>query len=228
MRALVFLANVAFIALVTGLVMGAAEASALEIAGFDVKRDLPALGIWAPIAIIGLRLMAALSGVVPSSPVLLAAGATEGILLGSVYVLIGAMAGALIAFLVGRNLGRGYVERKGWLDSLSNTKFGSWLLADDTSQTRLMAGVFYCRLIPGINLDALSYVAGATPIATWRFALATFGALLPYTILLVAIGNQLVKLGTTELVLVLFAILGITLMPVIVRVVQKRQAGSES
>jgi len=202
---------------VTALLLAATQAGAVEIAGFDVERDLPELGIWGPIAIIGLRLLAALSGVVPSSPVLLAAGATEGIVLGSIYVLIGAQLGALIAFMIGRHLGREAVERRGWMDALAKTKFGGWLLDEKTSQNRLMAAVFYCRLIPGINLDALSYVAGVTPIATWRFALATFGALLPYTVLLVAIGNQLVKLGPTDLILVLLGILFVAAIPVLWR-----------
>jgi uncharacterized membrane protein YdjX (TVP38/TMEM64 family) len=206
------------------LFAGATDAMALTVAGFDVERDLPALGVWGPIAIIGLRMLAALFGVVPSSPVLLAAGATEGILLGSIYVLTGAMLGALTAFLIGRHLGRDFVARRGWMDSLAKTKFGGWLLDERTSQTRLMAAVFYCRLIPGINLDALSYVAGVTPIATWRFCLATFGALLPYTVLLVAIGRQLVALGPTEFLIVLVAILAVSLIPVLWRYLHLRSA----
>jgi uncharacterized membrane protein YdjX (TVP38/TMEM64 family) len=202
------------------------DAVALEIAGFDPERDLPDLGAWGPIAIIVLRYLAALSGLIPSSPVLLAAGATEGIVLGSIYVLIGAQLGALTAFVIGRHLGRDYVARKGWLDSLAKTKFGGWLLDEKASQGRLMAAVFYCRLIPGINLDALSYVAGATPIAMWRFALATFGALLPYTVLLVAIGRQLVDLGPTELVFVLFGILFVSAIPILWRLVRARSATS--
>jgi uncharacterized membrane protein YdjX (TVP38/TMEM64 family) len=167
-----------------------------------------------------------LFGVVPSSPVLLAAGATEGILLGSIYVLIGALLGALTAFLIGRHLGRDFVERRGWMDALAKTKFGGWLLDEETSQRRLMLAVFYCRLIPGINLDALSYVAGVTRIATWRFLLATFGALLPYTVLLVAIGHQLVKLGPTELVIVLLGILLVSAIPVLWRYWPVRSADS--
>jgi uncharacterized membrane protein YdjX (TVP38/TMEM64 family) len=210
--------------LAVSLVSGSAEA--LEIAGFDVERDLPGLGIWGPIGIISLRFLAALFGVVPSSPVLLAAGATQGIVLGSIYVLIGALLGALTAFLIGRYLGRDFVERRGWMDALAKTKFGGWLLDEKTSQRRLMLAVFYCRLIPGINLDALSYVAGVTRIATWRFLLATFGALLPYTVLLVAIGHQLVKLGPTELVIVLLGILLVSAIPVLWRYWPVRSAGS--
>ena len=218
------LATLAILCLAVSLVSG--NAGAVEIAGFDVERDVPELGIWGPIAIIALRFLAALFGVVPSSPVLLGAGATEGIVLGSIYVLIGALLGAFTAFLIGRHLGRDFVERRGWMDALAKTKFGGWLLDEETSQRRLMAAVFYCRLIPGINLDALSYVAGVTRIATWRFLLATFGALLPYTVLLVAIGHQLVKLGPTELVIVLLGILLVSAIPVLWRYWPTRSADS--
>ncbi|HZJ11891.1 MAG TPA: VTT domain-containing protein [Methyloceanibacter sp.] len=226
MRRMLCLLALSSLTVFAGLAAGSSDAMALAIAGFDVERDLPALGVWGPLAIIGLRMLAALFGVVPSSPVLLAAGATEGILLGSVYVLTGAMLGAVIAFLIGRHLGRDFVARRGWMDSLAKTKFGGWLLDEQTSQTRLMAAVFYCRLIPGINLDALSYVAGVTPIATWRFCLATFGALLPYTVLLVAIGRQLVTLGATEFVIVLVAILAVSAIPVLWRYLHVRSARS--
>jgi uncharacterized membrane protein YdjX (TVP38/TMEM64 family) len=212
------------ICLAVSLVPGNAEA--VEIAGFDIERDLPGLGVWGPIAIISFRFLAALFGVVPSSPVLLAAGATQGIVLGSIYVLIGALLGALTAFLIGRHLGRNFVERRGWMDALGKTKFGGWLLDEETSQRRLMLAVFYCRLIPGINLDALSYVAGVTRIATWRFLLATFAALLPYTVLLVAIGHQLVKLGPTELIIVLLGILLLSAIPVLWRYWPVRSADS--
>lgn len=207
----------------TAVVAGAGPeaAAALEIAGFDIERDLPNLGVWGPLAIIVLRFVAALSGVVPSSPVLLAAGATEGILLGSLYVLIGALSGAMAAFAIGRRVGRNYVVQRGWMDAIAETKFGRMLLAEDSTQTRLMAAVFYCRLIPGINLDALSYVAGVMPITAWRFGLATLGALLPYTLLLVAIGQELVDLDLNQVLVILLAILAVGATPVIWRVLFK-------
>jgi len=176
----------------------------------SLETTLQGLGAWSAVAIVSLRALAAVMAVVPSSPVLLAAGATEGILWGTIYVLIGAQAGAVAAFLVGRWLGRDYVERRGWMEPLAKSRYGKWLLEGDSSQTRLMAAVFYCRLLPGLNLDGLSYVAGVTPIALWRFALATFGALVPYTVLLVAIGQQLVSMDATQILIVvsLFIVAG--------------------
>jgi hypothetical protein len=64
---------------------------------------------------------------------------------------------------------------------------------------------------------------------TWkiyRMPSVTFGALLPYTVLLVAIGHQLVKLGPTELVIVLLGILLVSAIPVLWRYWPVRSADS--
>lgn len=168
---------------------------------------LPDFGILEPLAIVSLRFAAALLAVIPSSPILLAAGATQGLFWGSLYILIGAELGALSAFLIGRSLGRRFVEKRGWMAPIARSRYGKWLLEAEASQRRLMAAVLWCRLLPGLNLDGLSYVAGVTPIATWRFCLATLIGLTPYTVALVAVGNQLVKMEAVNLLIVLAIVL---------------------
>jgi uncharacterized membrane protein YdjX (TVP38/TMEM64 family) len=168
---------------------------------------------WQPLAIVLLRGVAALLAIVPSSPVVLAAGLTEGPLWGTVYVLLGAETGALIAFYIGRHFGRSFVERRGWMAPIAASRYGRWLLEGETSQQRLMATVFYCRLVPGLNLDGLSYVAGVTPISVWRFGLATFGGLFPYTIALVLIGRQLAEMHPTEALAVVILLLTAGALP---------------
>jgi uncharacterized membrane protein YdjX (TVP38/TMEM64 family) len=215
MRALL---TVVLLAAATALGSGDAFAAPTDQIALD--EDVASLGLWGPLAIVVLRATAAIFAVVPSSPVVLAAGATEGLAWGAIYVLIGAQLGALIGFFIGRFLGRDFVVRRGWMAAIAKTRWGSWLLDDESSQGRLMAAVFYCRLIPGINLDAMSYVAGVTPIATWRFCVATLAGLIPYTLLLVAIGQQLVSLGATELLIFLALVLGLAAMPVIWRLLR--------
>jgi uncharacterized membrane protein YdjX (TVP38/TMEM64 family) len=182
----------------------------------DIEPALHGLGWAGPLLIIGARGLAAMLAVVPSSPILLAAGSSYGVFWGSVLILIGAEAGALLAFLIGRRLGYDYVARRGWIVSLSRTLPGRWLLCGNNSQRRLMMAVLYCRLVPGLNLDGLSYVAGVTPLTTWRFALATFAGLLPYTLLLTVIGRQLT---TVEAVVAAAVVIGLltAILPLILR-----------
>lgn len=96
---------------------------------------------------------------------------------------------------------------------------GRWLLDKDTPQSQLMLAVFLCRLVPGLNMDALSYVAGITALSTWRFALASFAALLPYTLLLVAAGQHLVAFGSDSLAV---AVIGLVALSALVGLSRKR------
>jgi uncharacterized membrane protein YdjX (TVP38/TMEM64 family) len=203
--------------LAAALAFGSADVLAQPADPSAHEQSVSGLGLWGPLAIIVLRAAAAIFGVVPSSPVLLAAGATQGLAWGAIYVLIGAQLGALIGFFIGRFLGRDFVVRRGWMAALAKTRWGGWLLDGESSQGRLMVAVFYCRLVPGINLDAMSYVAGITPLTAWRFFLATLAGLIPYTLLLVAVGQQLVELGAPELLLFVALLLGLGAMPVIWR-----------
>src|SRR5689334_11261830 len=158
-----------------------------------LQSQIAALGIWGPITIVLLRAAACLAAAVPSSPVALVAGAVYGNAWGSGLVLLGGECGAIAAFLIARWLGRDTFERRGWIAAVQRARFGAWLLDPHGSQNRLMAAVFCCRSLPLLNLDAVSYVAGITPLRLWRFALATFGGLLPYTVLLVSFGNGLMS-----------------------------------
>lgn len=207
--------------LVPATLVLAVPAGAIAMTDFDLQQSLPTLGVWGPVAIITLRFIASLIGVVPTSPLLLAAGASEGVLLGSLYVLIGAELGALAGFLIGRHLGRDFVQSRGWLDRVTQTRVGRWLLDENTPQSQLMLAIFLCRLVPGLNIDALSYVAGITPLSTWRFCLASFAALLPYTLLLVAAGQQLVAFGSDSLAI---AVIGLVAFSALVTLCKKHLA----
>ena len=68
-------------------------------------------GIWGPLLIIGLMTVAVVASPIPSAPIALAAGAAYGHVWGTVYVVVGAELGALIAFGLARVLGRDALKR---------------------------------------------------------------------------------------------------------------------
>jgi uncharacterized membrane protein YdjX (TVP38/TMEM64 family) len=179
--------------------------------------------ILGPLSIVALRFAAALLAFVPSSPVSLAAGASYGLLSGTLFVMIGAEVGALAALFIGRKFGARFALNRRSIEALARTRLGGWLLEGEDSQRRLMLSVLYCRLLPGLNLDGLSYVAGLTPIATWRFCLATFLGLLPYTLFLVATG-ELMQRGLADDLLspVLVLILLASLVPLVWKFIRSR------
>ena len=142
-----------------------------------------AAGFWGPALIVFLMCAAVVFSPIPSAPIALAAGAVYGHTTGSIYVLIGAEAGAIIAFALARILGRDAL-RKWFGDKLSSMK----LLG---SQAFLMWIVFTSRLMPFISFDLVSYAAGLSSLTFWRFALATFAGIIPASFLLAHFGAEM-------------------------------------
>ena len=79
--------------------------------GAGLRDWITQLGVWGPLAVIGLMTLAILVSPIPSAPIALAAGASYGHIWGTVYVLIGAEAGALAAFALARLLGYDVLHR---------------------------------------------------------------------------------------------------------------------
>ena len=134
-----------------------------------------------PFAVVGLMTLAIVASPIPSAPIALAAGLVYGHFWGTVLVAIGAESGAVAAFVIARYLGRDHVER--WLGArMKNRFFGS--------QNALMATVFVSRLLPFVSFDAISYAAGLSRIAFWRFGLATLAGIVPASFVLAHLGAQ--------------------------------------
>jgi uncharacterized membrane protein YdjX (TVP38/TMEM64 family) len=163
------------------------------------------MGAWGPAAVIGLMMLAILISPIPSAPIALAAGAAYGHVWGTLYVLLGAEAGAIAAFAVARFVGYETVHR--WFGNrLSIGLIGS--------QNALMGVVFVSRALPFISFDIVSYAAGITVLSFWRFAIATFAGIAPTSFLLAHFGSEM---GTGQTNKVLFSVLALgalTMIPV--------------
>jgi uncharacterized membrane protein YdjX (TVP38/TMEM64 family) len=163
------------------------------------------LGPWGPAAIVLLMMLAILISPVPSAPIALAAGAAYGHGWGTLYVLLGAEAGALAAFGVARFVGYDTVHR--WFGGrLSMGLIGS--------QNALMGIVFVSRLLPFLSFDIVSYGAGLTVLSTWRFAIATLAGIAPTSFLLAHFGSEMGSGETNRILFAVLALGGLTLIPV--------------
>jgi uncharacterized membrane protein YdjX (TVP38/TMEM64 family) len=184
----------------TYLLLKETGALAVLLDGNAVRNYIMGLGMVGPVAVAALIALAVLVSPLPSAPVALAAGALYGHAWGTLYVLSGAMLGALGAFSLARLLGRDALQR--WFgDRLPQTRLGS--------QNALMAIVFVSRLLPFISFDIVSYAAGLTSLALWRFALATLVGALPTSFLLAHFGGEMVS---GELGRMLYAVLVLGLL----------------
>ena len=162
------------------------------------------LGIFGPLLLIALMTLAVVFSPLPSAPVALAAGAVYGHTYGTIYIVIGAEIGAIAAFMIARIAG--YELASKYLGSnLSLGRFGS--------QSALTAIVFVSRLIPFMSFDLVSYAAGLTPIALWRFAIATLLGLIPISFALAHLGGEIVTTDNSSLMLVVLLVGLLTLVP---------------
>lgn len=162
-----------------------------------LKEWVQAFGFMGPLIIISLMTIAIIISPIPSAPIALTAGALYGHTAGTIYVVIGAETGAIIAFLTTRISGIDFIQN--WLDK-SQLKYMTG------SQNNLMSVVFISRILPFISFDIVSYAAGLTQLSFWRFALATLAGIIPASFLLAHFGSQLTSdenqnIGLTLLIL---------------------------
>lgn len=148
-----------------------------EMAGF-----LRSLGVWGPLAVIGLMI---LHSFVPFPAELLAvcAGAVFGTVLGAALIWVGAMLGALTAFYLARWLGREVISR--WISPDQTRSLDQW--SHDKGAITLLV----CRFIPVIAFNLINYAAGLTRVGTWTFVWTTGLGILPVTLLCTWLGAQM-------------------------------------
>jgi uncharacterized membrane protein YdjX (TVP38/TMEM64 family) len=171
-------------------------------------------GSLGPLIIIGFFMIAVVINPLPSAPIALAAGFAYGHTWGTLYVVIGSVSGAFIAFLIARLLGHDILSK--WFGE----KLKVGLLG---SQSGLMGMIVVFRLLPFISFDIVSYAAGLTNITWWRFLLATTVGIVPASFLLAHFGSEMgtgdpARIGITVLLLGFM-----TVIPVAVKVLVDRR-----
>ena len=147
------------------------------------QQYLRSLGAWAPVASIGLMIVEALAVPLPATIIIVANGLAFGVWRGALVSAAGGAAGALIAYAIGRFVGRTLLERivpvsnVQWADQFM-TKYGKWAIVLE-------------RWIPGVPGDPVSYVAGITRVPTPTFLALTMIGLLPANLAAAYLGAQL-------------------------------------
>ncbi|NER38290.1 MAG: TVP38/TMEM64 family protein [Oscillatoria sp. SIO1A7] len=150
------------------------------------------LGSTGPVVFIIIYIVATVA-FIPGSLLTLGSGVLFGVVFGSIYVFIGATIGATCAFLVGRYIARGSVEKQ----IEGNQKFK----AIDTAVAREgLKIVLLTRLSPIFPFNLLNYAFGVTQVSLKDYFLGSIG-MLPGTIMYVYIGSlagSLATLGTEQ------------------------------
>lgn len=140
------------------------------------------LGIWGALIYIGLIALSVVISPIPSAPLAMIAGALWGTILAGIYSVIGGFLGGLIAYYLGRTLGRSAIKAlTGKIIVFSQRKgeiYLGWL-------------IFVSRLLPILSFDLISYGAGMTGLSLPIYATATLLGMIPSTLLLTYLGDKI-------------------------------------
>jgi uncharacterized membrane protein YdjX (TVP38/TMEM64 family)/Fe-S oxidoreductase len=122
----------------------------------------------------------------PGLPISIVGGVLFGPFWGVIYTIIGATAGACVAFLVARYMARDWVAAK-----LSSPR---WRKLDKEVEKNGWKVVAFTRLIPLFPFNLLNYAFGLTSVKFSHYALATFFFMLPATIAFITFSSSLLDL----------------------------------
>lgn len=137
-------------------------------------------GLWGHVAFVLVYMVATLM-LAPGAPLTLAAGLAFGFAAFPTVVL-GATAGAGLAFLSGRYLARGWVERQ-------TRKSRLFRAVDSAIESEGWKIVGLMRLSPLVPFNLQNYFFGATSVGFWPYLLATFFGIMPGVLLYIWIGT---------------------------------------
>ena len=158
------------------VVLAVAVMSGLMPNASTVSATLARAGVFAPVAIVvGTSLL--LASLVPRTVLAAAAGVLFGALPGAAYVMAGAMLGAVLAFEVGRWLGRDFVRGRRRAAGL-----------DRFLQRRGLLGVLTLRLLPVAPFGLVSYGFGATAVRRPVYVTGTVLGIAPSTLIFATLG----------------------------------------
>lgn len=153
----------------------------------DALQWIDNLGGLGAIAFILLYIIATVA-FLPGSILTLGGGVVFGVVLGSIYVFIGATIGATLAFLVGRYIARDWVLRK----IQDNQKFAA---IDEAVGREGLKIVLLTRLSPIFPFNLLNYGYGVTGVSLKDYFIGSVG-MIPGTIMYVYIGSLAGNIAT--------------------------------
>lgn len=167
-----------------------------------IADQIRAAGPFGPFMLMLLMATSVVISPLPDLPLVIAAGAAFGTILGTAYSVIGAEIGAILSFLIGRTLGQ---------EILTKLLRTNVVFCERCSDRHLAIFVFLSRLIPLFSFDVISYGAGLTNMSLRTFALVTFVGMIPPTFALTYAGNQVAS-GAWLMILSGLAMVGMMLL----------------
>ncbi len=148
---------------------------------------IKSVGPWGPVLLAGAYIVACLL-FIPGSVLTLGAGFLFGVVGGMIVVSVGSVLGATAAFLVGRTLLRGWIEK--WI--AANPRFQA--IDRAVAKEGFKIGLLL-RLSPVFPFNLLNFALGLTDIRLGQYVLASWIGMAPGTLMYVYLGSALKSLA---------------------------------
>lgn len=150
-------------------------------------RGIESVGPWGPVLLAGVYAVACVL-FVPGSVLTLGAGFLFGVVRGTIAVSVGSVLGATAAFLIGRTLLRGWIEKR-------VATYPRFQAIDRAVGKEGFKIVLLVRLSPIFPFNLLNYAFGLTNVRLWQYVLASWIGMLPGTLMYVYLGSALKSLA---------------------------------
>jgi uncharacterized membrane protein YdjX (TVP38/TMEM64 family) len=122
----------------------------------------------------------------PISVLSLAGGLAFGVVWGTVYTVFSATIGAILSFYIAKHLGTRWLKQK----TDSPSRIEKW---QNQLKEKGFVYILLLRIIPVLNFDVVSYVAGISRLNLRSYILATMLGVLPGTLAYNLLGDSFIK-----------------------------------
>ena len=180
----------------------------------DIRDWIVSFGIWAPIVFIVVYTIRPLI-LFPASVLSLAAGLAFGTAEGFIYIIIGALGGATVAYYAATFLGAKLLKKPS----------PRVVTIREKMEENGFLYVLLLRLVPFLNFDLISYLAGMGKVRYLPFITATAIGILPGTFGFVFLGSSLVGEDRTKLYIAIAFFLVMIIVPIIFKKQMKSWLG---
>lgn len=151
----------------------------------DSFRDyILSTGKLGPIILVFFQVLQTVIAPIPGEVVQIAGGYIYGTFLGTLFITVGMLLGAIMAFYFTRFLGGAFIE-----SLLKKNKF-QWM-AGMMDNKKFSIFLFIIFIIPGLPKDLFIYAAGLTTIKPLKFFSILFIARFPWLLASVSIGSNI-------------------------------------
>lgn len=150
----------------------------------EVVAEIKSWGAWSVVASIVLMILHSFVPF-PAEIVAVANGVLFGPFWGTFITWFGAMLGAVLAFALSRWLGRPFVEAM--ISPRQRDALDRWV------ERQGAGALLFSRFVPVISFNLINYAAGLTTLSWWTFLWATGIGILPLTVAMVVMGDQILS-----------------------------------